>query len=40
MYEITASILVGTGLPKRATLYITYSITCLTACPYETFPYL
>jgi len=40
MYEMSASISDGTGLPKHATLYITYSIMDCTACLYETFPYL
>ena len=40
MYEMTASISDGTGLPKHATLYITYSIRGCTACLYETVPFL
>ena len=32
MYEMTAIISYGTGLPKHAALYITYSIICYTAC--------
>jgi hypothetical protein len=40
MYEMIASISDGTGLPKHAALYITYSIIGCTACLYETFPYL
>jgi len=40
MYEMTASRSDGTGLPKHAALYITYSMIGCTACLYETFPYL
>jgi len=40
MYEMTASISDGTGLPKHAALYITYSIIGFTAGLYENFPYL
>jgi len=39
MYEMTASISDGTGLPKHAALYITYSMIRCTACLYETFPF-
>ena len=39
MYEMAASISDGTGLPKHAALYITYSIIYFTAGLYETFPY-
>ena len=40
LYEISASISDNTGLPKHASLYITYSTIGCTACLYETFPYL
>jgi len=40
MHEMTATISDDTGLPKHATLYITYSIMGCRACLYETFPYL
>jgi hypothetical protein len=40
MYEMTASRSDGTGLPKHATLYITYSMISCTACLYENFPCL
>jgi len=37
---MTASRSDGTGLPKHATLYTTYSMIGCTACLYETFPFL
>jgi hypothetical protein len=37
---MTASISDGTGLPKHAALYITYSTIGCTACLYESFPFL
>jgi len=37
---MTASISDGTGLPKHAVLYTTYSIIGCTACLYETSPFL
>jgi hypothetical protein len=39
MYEMAASRSDGTGLPKHATLYITYNTIGCTACVYETYPY-
>jgi len=39
MYEMTASTSDGTGLPKHATLYTTYSTIGCTACLYEPFPF-
>jgi len=38
-YEMTASRSDGTGLPKHATLYTTYSTIGCTACLYEPFPF-
>ena len=39
MYEMTASTSDGSGLPKHATLYITYSTIGCTARLYEPFPF-
>jgi hypothetical protein len=38
MYEMPAGRSDGTGLPKHATLYVTYNTIGCTACLYETFP--
>jgi hypothetical protein len=40
VYEMSPSISDVTGLPKHATLYVTYNTIGCTACLFETFPCL